>query len=267
MQFTEIENPILDNDSLQETTATQTIETIYKQTLREAQSLLDENGYKIYEVVDHRYKTREEIDQEPGKVMYSKFDEAISHDLPREKQEERERLLELFNQVASNQDYRNKVSLLLSSINLADSEEAIQKAFIEVYFDIVTMNDRFDEWKWDEEDFQRWIYVLARSRKLDLGRSYIRYVSRNTDLNDTLLKTAENDFSEEVISALAAEETLKQILPHLNEMRRIILVLRLQGLVDKEIAKVMDISRGTVSSNLSRIYETVRKIHKSDKGY
>lgn len=127
-----------------------------------------------------------------------------------------------------------------------EAEDITQDVFIKLFIKLRSFNHN--------SSFETWIYRIAVNTALDKLRWYKRFTKREIH-------------SENIDSYIAEESTTDTHLPEpmLNALakvkpkNRIALILRdLEGFSYKEIADILDISKGTVASRLNRGYEELR---------
>lgn len=144
--------------------------------------------------------------------------------------------------------------------DLSDAEDAAQEAFLRVF-------DKIDSFR-ESSSFSTWFYTILNNICLDILRKRARSAD-TVSINQT---SSENDEYElqiedsapgpyEQLQKATAQELLEEALTKLSDEHRAVIIMRdINGLDYEEIAKVLDVSLGTVKSRISRARLALRKI-------
>lgn len=142
----------------------------------------------------------------------------------------------------------------------SDAEDAAQEAFLRVF-------DKIDTFR-ESSSFSTWFYTILNNICLDILRKRTR-AADTVSINQT---SSENDEYElqiedsapgpyEQLQKSTAQELLEDALTKLSDEHRAVIIMRdINGLDYEEIAKVLDVSLGTVKSRISRARLALRKI-------
>lgn len=129
--------------------------------------------------------------------------------------------------------------------NKTDAEDMAQEVFIKIYQKLNLFNFK--------SSFSTWIYRITVNTCLDEIRKRKR--EKNISLESDYQKEIESNYKEPE-RTLDSNEKLKKVekvLYDLNEKHRVVIVLRdINGFSYDEIAKILDIKKGTVKSRISR---------------
>ena len=139
--------------------------------------------------------------------------------------------------------------------NPQDAEDAAQDTFVKAFQGLKSFRP--------SSTFYTWLYRIAVNTCLDFKRkSSLRSFYSSADMSEKLDMVPSKLPSPE--SAYAAKESihaLRAALNSISEKLRVVIVLKeIEGLPYEEIAKVLDVSVGTVKSRISRAREELRKI-------
>lgn len=142
----------------------------------------------------------------------------------------------------------------------SDAEDAAQEAFLRVFDKIGTFRE--------SSSFSTWFYTILNNICLDILRKRAR-TADTVSINQT---SSDNDEYElqiedsapgpyEQLQKSTAQELLEEALTKLSDEHRAVIIMRdINGLDYEEIAKVLDVSLGTVKSRISRARLALRKI-------
>lgn len=149
--------------------------------------------------------------------------------------------------------------------NPEDTYDLSQETFIKVY----TKLDQFD----GTSQFSTWLYRIATNTCLDelrcrKGKETFS-IDQAIENKDGYIHPEQEDKNENVEGKIIEKEKaqiIQMALNEVNEKNRTVLILReIQQLSYDEIAKLLDISLGTVKSRISRGREQIKKILMQDK--
>jgi len=143
-------------------------------------------------------------------------------------------------------------------------DDVVQETYIRAYRSLV--KNKFKE----ESKLSSWLFTIARNesirmnRKLKSGeRRREKYVEKNMEyLNDS-----EENNIEEKMERDDLIEKLNEAVKKLPDKYKEVIDLYMKGFNEKEIAKFLSISRGTVKSRVYRGKEKLRQIFKEEKIY
>jgi len=143
-------------------------------------------------------------------------------------------------------------------------DDVVQETYIRAYRSLV--KNKFKE----ESKLSSWLFTIARNesirmnRKLKSGeRRREKYVEKNLEyLNDS-----EENNIEEKMERDDLIEKLNEAVKKLPDKYKEVIDLYMKGFNEKEIAKFLSISRGTVKSRVYRGKEKLRQIFKEEKIY
>jgi RNA polymerase sigma-70 factor, ECF subfamily len=137
--------------------------------------------------------------------------------------------------------------------NHQDAEDAAQDIFIKVFRSLAQFKP--------EASLFTWLYRIGVNTCLDYKRKS-RPVSDQSDALD--LRPSTEPSPEQTLQSQEIGLAIQAALRQLSKPFRAIIVLKeIEGLEYEEIAKVMNISIGTVKSRLSRAREELRRILKN----
>ena len=147
----------------------------------------------------------------------------------------------------------------------ADAEDATQEAFLRVFDKIHTF--------YGNSSFSTWFYTILNNICLDMLRKKSRQaetVSISQNSNDDeyyelqIQDTAKGPY--EQLQKKAAQQLLESALTQLSNEHRAVIVMRdINDFEYEEIAKILNISLGTVKSRISRARLALRKILEENK--
>lgn len=104
-----------------------------------------------------------------------------------------------------------------------------------------------------------WLYRIAVNTSFDYRRRSHREASRKAPLSEDL--PSAEPFPDQAYESKEITEAIQEALPKLREKLRGPIVLReIEGLSYEEIAKVLQISVGTVKSRISRARDELRNL-------
>lgn len=173
--------------------------------------------------------------------------------------------LEAFSELVKQYEKRafNFAYRTLKDTHLA--EDATQEAFLRVYSKIDTFRGN--------SSFSTWFYTILNNICLD----FLRKKSRSPD-TVSIGQTSSDDEEYELqiedksptphesLEKKDANALLEQALSELSYEHRVVIILRdIEGREYEEIAKILNISLGTVKSRLSRARLSLRKILEKEK--
>lgn len=149
--------------------------------------------------------------------------------------------------------------------NQEDTYDLSQETFIKVY----TKIHQFD----GTSKFSTWIFRIATNTCLDELRrrkgKEIFSIDKELEGEEGKIYIQQEDKNENIEQKIEAKEKamiIQQVLNEINETNKQALVLRdIQQLPYEEIAKILDISLGTVKSRISRGRQQVKKILMQDR--
>ncbi|MEG2174353.1 MAG: RNA polymerase sigma factor [Oscillospiraceae bacterium] len=139
-----------------------------------------------------------------------------------------------------------KVALYMLG-NAQDAEDAVSETFVEAYKGIRNLRD--------ESSFKRWMMTILSVRcKRRIG-GYIKE-RKNVDIDemvdlpapDTGVSSFEHVSVHDALSTLTEQE------------RQIVVLATVQGYTTREVAEMLDLPHGTVSSKLHRTLRKLRKV-------
>ena len=133
--------------------------------------------------------------------------------------------------------------------NAEDAQDVVSETFLEAYKGIGRLRD--------PEKFKPWIFKILSAR---CKRKIAEYVKGKGQLN---IQDLENMLQTDVLleEQLGERMAVWQALDALTPQERLIVVLTvLQGYTTKEIAQMLRLAQGTVSSKLFRTYKKLRTL-------
>jgi RNA polymerase sigma-70 factor (ECF subfamily) len=132
-----------------------------------------------------------------------------------------------------------------------DAQDAAQDVFLKAYRGLKDFKP--------DASLYTWLYRIAVNTSLDYRRRSRREASREAPLSDDLPSAL--PFPDQVYESKEITEAMQAALPKLREKLRAPIVLReIEGLSYEEIAKVLDLSVGTVKSRISRARDELRDL-------
>lgn len=149
--------------------------------------------------------------------------------------------------------------------DLNEAEDAVQEAFLRVFDKIHTFHGN--------SSFSTWFYTILNNICLDMLRKRARQgdvVSITQASNDDheyelqIEDTADGPF--ELLQKKSALKLVDKALSKVSDEHRAVIVMRdINGLEYEEIAKILNVSLGTVKSRISRARYALRKILEENK--
>jgi len=143
-------------------------------------------------------------------------------------------------------------------------DDVVQETYIRAYRSLV--KNKFKE----ESKLSSWLYTIARNesirmnRKLKAGeRRREKYAERNMQYLDN---SKENNITEKIEKDDLIEKLIEAV-GKLPEKYENVMDLYLKGFSEKQIAKFLSISRGTVKSRVHRGKEKLKEIFGEEKIY
>ena len=137
--------------------------------------------------------------------------------------------------------------------NQADAEDAVADTFAEAWKGIKNLRE--------PEAFRSWMFRILSARcKRQIGR----IVARKNEIDlDSYYETAEEAIPENATRRAELREALASLAA---EERQIVLLSVLEGYTMREIAEMLGLPHGTVSSKLSRSLHKLRKFLQEPDG-
>jgi len=131
--------------------------------------------------------------------------------------------------------------------NQQDAEDAVSETFVEAYKGIANLRD--------ESSFKRWMMTILSIRCKRRISGYIKE-RKNVDIDDMIETPAEPESVSQTdkISVWQAVESLEK------DEREIIMLATVQGYTTREVAEMLDLPHGTVSSKLHRTLKKLRRV-------
>ena len=147
----------------------------------------------------------------------------------------------------------------------AEAEDATQEAFLRVFDKINTFRE--------DSSFSTWFYTILNNICLDILRKQSRAVetvsihqsdSENDEYELQLEDTTQSPHDK--LQKKEAQKLLNTALLSLSEEHRAVIILRdINGFEYDEIAKILNISLGTVKSRISRARQALGKILENNR--
>ncbi len=149
--------------------------------------------------------------------------------------------------------------------DLSEAEDATQEAFLRVYHKIHTF--------YGKSSFSTWFYTILNNICLDILRKKARRkdvisITNSTDDNQDYELQIEDtaDGPYERLQKKDAYSLLEDALTKVSDEHRSVIIMRdINGLEYEEIAKILNVSLGTVKSRISRARLALRKILEENK--
>lgn len=146
-----------------------------------------------------------------------------------------------------------------------EAEDAAQEAFLRVFDKINTFRE--------DSSFSTWFYTILNNVCLDILRKRSRAVEtvsiHQSDSENDEYELQIEDTTQSPHDKLQKKEVQKLLntaLLSLSEEHRAVIILRdINGFEYDEIAKILDISLGTVKSRISRARQALAKILESNR--
>ncbi len=143
-------------------------------------------------------------------------------------------------------------------------DDVVQETYIRAYRSLV--KNKFKE----ESKLSSWLYTIARNESIRMNKKLKsgegrrkKYMERNIEY----LNSSERNNIEEKIEKDDLLNKLSEAVKNLPDKYENVIDLYLKGFNEKEIAKFLSISRGTVKSRIHRGKEKLRKILEKEKIY
>ena len=167
-------------------------------------------------------------------------------------------LVQAYDKKALNFAYR-----MLRDLN--EAEDAVQEAFLRVFDKIHTFHGN--------SSFSTWFYTILNNICLDMlrkrarGGDVVSITQASSDDHEYELQiedTADGPF--ELLQKKSALKLVDKALSKVSDEHRAVIVMRdINGLEYEEIAKILNVSLGTVKSRISRARLALRKILEENK--
>lgn len=126
-----------------------------------------------------------------------------------------------------------------------DAEDAVADTFVEAWKGIKNLRE--------PEAFRGWIFRILSAR---CKRQIAKIMTRKKEIDlDSYYETAEEAYPESATCRAELREALESLMP---EERQIVLLSVLEGYTMREIAEMLALPQGTVSSKLSRSLKKLR---------
>ena len=141
--------------------------------------------------------------------------------------------------------------------NVEEAEEITQDVFVKVYFNLSKY--RF------EADLKTWIYRITINASLDSirkskkGRSIFTRWSEDGVSEKSLITDFKNPLSE-LVNQEALNGLLNKIDQLPNNQKSVVLLMKMEFLTQKEVAKILEISEKAVESLFQRAKENLKKM-------
>ena len=149
--------------------------------------------------------------------------------------------------------------------DLNEAEDAVQEAFLRVFDKIHTFHGN--------SSFSTWFYTILNNICLDMlrkrarGGDVVSITQASSDDHEYELQiedTADGPF--ELLQKKSALKLVDKALSKVSDEHRAVIVMRdINGLEYEEIAKILNVSLGTVKSRISRARLALRKILEENK--
>ncbi len=131
--------------------------------------------------------------------------------------------------------------------NEHDAEDVVSETFIEAMKGIKNLKH--------PETFKSWMFKILSARVKRKISTYVRD-KKNMDLDDaSAMALGTEDFN--TVENVMLQKALQEITP---EERSILLLSTVQGYTTKEVAGMLELPQGTVSSKLHRTLKKLRKM-------
>lgn len=129
----------------------------------------------------------------------------------------------------------------------SDRDDLIQEITLQIWISI----DRYsDQYKWST-----WIYRIALNTSISFYRKNKNRKEKTVGLNP-IFETADIEDKDPVTENL---QLLRKFIKELNELDRALILLHLEGLESKEIAKILGTSQTNVTTKTSRIKKKLKQ--------
>lgn len=131
--------------------------------------------------------------------------------------------------------------------NAQDAEDAVSETFVEAYRGISNLRD--------EASFKRWIMTILSIRCKRRITGYIKE-RKNVDIDEMIEAPAqpENVSQTERITVWDAVNSLEE------QERQIVMLATVQGYTTREVAQMLGLPHGTVSSKLHRTLKKLKNV-------
>lgn len=166
------------------------------------------------------------------------------------------RMKQQFNHSEIYNDYAPKIRRYLNSIfSMEDSEDLMQDIFLKIFNSLQTFRH--------DASLNTWIYRIATNTVIDKLKSNAHKFSKvQHELNPSELHYNNNQFATTFEKQIEKEEMnhcIRQFINELTEKNRTVFVLsQYEGLTNKEIAEILNISIDSVKIRLHRAKETLK---------
>lgn len=138
------------------------------------------------------------------------------------------------------------------------AEDMLQETFVKVY-------KSKDKFKGDENGFKQWLYRVTVNICIDHHRGKSSSVSSLEQMSEEGFEPAEAD--SQASFGLEEKDAIWQAMKFLDDKHRSVVLLKyFHELSYGEIARILDISVGTVKSRLNTAIKTLRKVLVSEEG-
>lgn len=144
---------------------------------------------------------------------------------------------------------------LNSTFSVEDSEDLLQDIFLKVYNSLQSFRG--------EANINTWVYRIATNTVIDKLKSNVyKFSKAQNELNPTAIHYNNSHFATTFDKQLEKAEMyncIRQFINELTEKNRTVFVLsQYEGLTNKEIAEVLDISIDSVKIRLHRAKEKLK---------
>jgi len=152
--------------------------------------------------------------------------------------------------------YSPKIRRYLNSIfSIEDTEDLLQDIFLKIFNSLQTFRG--------EANINTWIYRIATNTVIDRLKSNTHKFSKvQHELNPTLMHYNNSQYAstfDKQLEKAEMNDCIRQFINELTEKNRTVFVLsQYEGLTNKEIAEILNISIDSVKIRLHRAKETLK---------
>ena len=114
--------------------------------------------------------------------------------------------------------------------------------------------------------FAPWMYAVVKYKSIDVLRKRQRVRSRESSKGEDI-ESAEAEAGPTIIAREDAEIIQKALESLPDEMRRAVMLTKVQGLSTRDAAEVEEVSEGALRTRISRAYKVLRKNLEADFGH
>lgn len=141
------------------------------------------------------------------------------------------------------------------TLNAEAADDIMQDVFLRAYQNLYRFRG--------QSSVKTWLFAIARNAARDYWKSH--WVRNMIFFGDKQPTSSSLSAEQEVVRSFEMEETWKEVLALSKKLREVLLLYAHHGLQINEIAKLLEVSEGTVKSRLHRARTKVTNRLKEDE--